>query len=109
MFTPGTEGYEATTRLPVTEKNVVTPRATTYRGGKLKDRIGVVPVLRSGLGMVDSMLRLVPAAVVHHLGVYHDSSQELPVLYYNKLPMECDVDIAFVLEPMSTFAILPPL
>jgi uracil phosphoribosyltransferase len=70
-----------------------------YEGQKIKERVALIPILRSGLGMVDSMLELLPMAEVHHIGMYKSKMQDHPVLYYNRLPRKCNTDVAFVLDP----------
>ena len=79
-------GYEATATFEVADRTVTTPIGE-YSGFRLKDQICMIPVMRAGMGMLDSMLKLVPRAAVHHLGLYHKRSHALPVLYYNKLPV----------------------
>ena len=69
-------------------------------GVRLAERIGLVPILRAGLGMVDPVLVLVPEATVWHLGLYRDHRTLRPVTYYNKLPDELPIDLALVLDPM---------
>ena len=69
-------------------------------GAKLAERIGLVPILRAGLGMVEPILSLVPEASVWHLGVYRDHHTLQPVTYYNKLPGALPIDLALVLDPM---------
>ncbi|RKP06398.1 uracil phosphoribosyltransferase [Thamnocephalis sphaerospora] len=71
-----------------------------YNAVGLKERVGLVPVLRSGLGMVNAGLSLLPMARVYHLGMYREKLTLQPVEYYNKLPEERDVDICIVLDPM---------
>ncbi len=61
--------------------------------------MALIPILRSGLGMVDSMLDLVANAQVHHIGMYRSKSL-MPVQYYNRLPKKCDVDVAYILDPL---------
>jgi uracil phosphoribosyltransferase len=63
-------------------------------------RVGLVPVLRAGLGMADAMLQALPEASVWHLGLYRDHATLKPVTYYNKLPAKPDMDVALVLDPM---------
>jgi uracil phosphoribosyltransferase len=91
--------YEATFDLPLTPWPVETPLAH-YDGRRIGERIGLVPILRAGLGMVDPILDLVPTAHVWHLGLYRDHETLRPVTYYNKLPSEVDVDLCLVLDPM---------
>ena len=69
-------------------------------GTQLAESIGLVPILRAGLGMVDPILSLVPEASVWHLGLYRDHHTLQPVTYYNKLPEALPIDLALVLDPM---------
>jgi uracil phosphoribosyltransferase len=69
-------------------------------GQELADRIGLVPILRAGLGMVDAMLELMPTAQVWHLGLFRDERTLRPVEYYNKLPDSATVDLCLILDPM---------
>ncbi|HEX9044028.1 MAG TPA: uracil phosphoribosyltransferase, partial [Candidatus Limnocylindrales bacterium] len=69
-------------------------------GHELADRIGLVPILRAGLGMVDAMLELMPTAQVWHLGLFRDERTLRPVEYYNKLPDSATVDLCLILDPM---------
>jgi len=91
--------YEATQDLVTCETDVQTPLAVTT-GRVLKDRVGLVPILRAGLGMVDPILDLIPTAEVWHLGVYRDEATARPVEYYSKIPASQPVDVALVLDPM---------
>lgn len=91
--------YEATKDLRLTEVEVQTPLTKTT-GRVLQQRIGVVPILRAGLGMVNPVLDLIPDAEVWHLGLYRDEVTAQPVEYYSKLPSAGPVDIALVLDPM---------
>lgn len=91
--------YEATQDLEVTVEDVQTPLTMTT-GQRLKQRIGLVPILRAGLGMVDPILDLIPEAEVWHLGLYRDERTAKPVEYYSKLPPSSPVDVALVLDPM---------
>lgn len=91
--------YEATKDLQSRETTVTTPLAETT-GRELSERIGLVPILRAGLGMVDPVLDLIPQAEVWHLGVYRDEETAQPVEYYSKLPGGRPVDVALVLDPM---------
>lgn len=95
--------YEAMLDLQCVEVEVQTP-LETMRGRKLAERIGFVPILRAGVGMVDAALGLIPTAQVWHIGLYRDHRTLLPVEYYNKLPVEPTVDICFVLDPMLATA-----
>src|SRR5258708_8301067 len=67
---------------------------------ELGARIGLVPLLRAGLGMVDAMLELMPTAQVWHLGLFRDERTLRPVEYYNKLPDSASVDLCLILDPM---------
>src|SRR5215210_5159997 len=95
--------YEATLDLDTVGVEVQTPLATV-QGHKLADRIGFVPILRAGIGMVDAALDMIPTAQVWHIGLYRDHRTLLPVEYYNKLPVQPTVDICFVLDPMLATA-----
>jgi uracil phosphoribosyltransferase len=91
--------YEAADDLELGTISVKTPLAVTD-GYQLTQRIGLVPILRAGLGMVDPVLHLLPTAEVWHLGLYRDEETARPVEYYSKLPPRNPVDVAFVLDPM---------
>ncbi len=91
--------YEATQDLAVEPVEVKTPVAT-MTGQQLCGRIGLVPILRAGLGMVDPILDLLPSAEVWHLGLYRDEKTAQPVRYYDKLPPASPVDVALVVDPM---------
>jgi uracil phosphoribosyltransferase len=91
--------YEATSDLPLHPATVQTPLAH-YHGYELQVQIGLIPILRAGLGMVDPILDMIPTAHVWHLGLYRDHETLQPVSYYNKLPPQVDVDICLVLDPM---------
>lgn len=91
--------YEATLDLAVQEIDVQTPLATA-RGTRLLERVGLVPVLRAGLGMVEGVWELMPGSEVWHIGLYRDEKTLKPVAYYNKLPIEPTVSVCLVLDPM---------
>lgn len=91
--------YEATKDLRTCPVDVTTPLATTS-GQVLQERIGLVPILRAGLGMVDAVIELIPTAEVWHLGLYRDERTLQPVEYYSKLPESQPVDVALVVDPM---------
>jgi uracil phosphoribosyltransferase len=78
---------------------VQTPLATA-QGAVLKEKIGLVPILRAGLGMVEGVWELMPSAEVWHIGLYRDERTLKPVEYYNKLPVEPTVSLCLVLDPM---------
>ena len=92
-------GYEALADARVNPITVRTPLEETA-GVKLADRIGLIPILRAGLGMVDAMLELMPTAEVWHLGLFRDERTLRPVEYYNKLPDSATVDLCLILDPM---------
>lgn len=91
--------YEATADLAVEPRVVSTPLSST-EGHQLKEKIGLVPILRSGLGMVDGILELAPDVQVWHIGLYRDERTLRPVEYYNKLPVEPTVSVCLILDPM---------
>ncbi len=91
--------YEAAKDLEVQPVKVRTPLAMA-RGSVLKKRIGLIPILRAGLGMVDGVLNLISGAEVWHLGFYRDEKTLKPVEYYKKLPDSDPVDVALILDPM---------
>jgi uracil phosphoribosyltransferase len=92
-------GYEALADARMRPLDVQTP-LETMAGEELADRIGLIPILRAGLGMVDAMLELMPTAEVWHLGLYRDDRTLRPVEYYNKLPDSATVDLCLILDPM---------
>jgi uracil phosphoribosyltransferase len=92
-------GYEALADVGVRPLTVRTP-IEEMTGAQLADRIGLVPILRAGLGMVDAMLELMPTAEVWHLGLFRDERTLQPVEYYNKLPDSHSVDLCLILDPM---------
>jgi uracil phosphoribosyltransferase len=91
--------YEATKDLRTETVSVQTPLTRT-EGQRLSQRIGLIPILRAGLAMVDPVLELIPSAEVWHLGLYRDEETAKPVKYYAKLPPERPVDVALILDPM---------
>ncbi|MGD1019238.1 MAG: uracil phosphoribosyltransferase [Verrucomicrobiia bacterium] len=91
--------YEATRDLPQEPMTVTTPLAET-RGAHVGASVGLVPILRAGLGMVDGILEFLPEARVYHLGLFRDEKTLEPVEYYSKFSEHKPVDIAFVLDPM---------
>ncbi len=91
--------YEATADLLTVPVEIETPlKATT--GAELKEKIGLVPILRAGLGMVEGIWELMPTAEVWHIGLYRDEKTLKPVQYYNKLPIEPTVSVCLILDPM---------
>jgi len=91
--------YEATKDLVEEPLTVRTPICET-EGRRLRERIGLVPILRAGLGMVDPILEMIPTAEVWHLGVYRDERTAKPVEYYSKIPQTGPVDVALIVDPM---------
>ena len=92
-------GYEALADARMRQVDVSTP-IEVMAGEELEDRIGLIPILRAGLGMVDAMLELMPTAQVWHLGLFRDERTLRPVEYYNKLPDSATVDLCLILDPM---------
>ena len=92
-------GYEALADARVRTLRVRTPMEETD-AHQLADRIGLIPILRAGLGMVDAMLELMPTAQVWHLGLFRDERTLRPVEYYNRLPDSATVDLCLILDPM---------
>jgi uracil phosphoribosyltransferase len=91
--------YEATKDLSVEAIQVATPMAEAT-GSRVNARVGLVPILRAGLGMVDPMLDLLPESEVWHLGLYRDEKTAEPVEYYSRLPKGRPVDVGLVIDPM---------
>jgi uracil phosphoribosyltransferase len=91
--------YEATLDLSLQSTRVETPLAVT-EGVNLQEPIGLVPILRAGLGMVEGVWGLMPSAEVWHIGLYRDERTLRPVEYYNKLPVEPTVSVCLILDPM---------
>ena len=91
--------YEATQDLGLTAQTVTTPMGEA-NGHKLAEKIGLVPVLRAGLGMVEGIWEMMPSAEVWHIGLYRDERTLHPVSYYNKLPVDPTVQVCLVLDPM---------
>jgi len=91
--------YEATKDLLVKNIEVQTPLAKA-KGVELVEKIGLVPILRSGLGIVEGIWELMPSAEVWHIGIYRDEETLKPVEYYNKLPVSPSVGVCLILDPM---------
>jgi uracil phosphoribosyltransferase len=96
-------GFAATADLATRPVKVNTP-VGEYTGAELETSVCLVPVMRSGMGLLDAMLDVLPSAPVFHLGLYRDKRSLLPVLYYNKLPRDCFVQRAIVLDPLIATA-----
>jgi uracil phosphoribosyltransferase len=91
--------YEATQDIQLEPVSVKTPMGQAS-GYKAKETIGLVPILRAGLGMVDGVMELLPSVQVWHIGLYRDEETLRPVEYYNKLPTAPTVQVCLVLDPM---------
>lgn len=92
--------YEATRNLPLKDVEIETPICRTTVKELKGRKLAVVPILRAGLGMVDGILQLIPAAKIGHIGLYRDPETLEPVEYYCKLPADCDEREVFVVDPM---------
>ena len=92
--------YEATRDLPLTDVKIETPICETTVKELKGKKMAIVPILRAGLGMVDGMLNLIPAAKIGHIGLYRDPETLKPVEYYWKLPADCAEREVFVVDPM---------
>ena len=92
--------YEATRDLPLKEIEIETPVAITKSKVISGKKLAIVPILRAGIGMVDGILNLVPAAKVGHIGLYRDPETTLPVEYYCKLPEDISNRMVYVVDPM---------
>ena len=91
--------YEATQDLRVSRAAIETPLTATS-GRFMAEKVGLVPILRAGLGMVEGAWKLLPQSEVWHLGLYRDERTLQPVSYYNKLPVAPTVELCLVLDPM---------
>ena len=91
--------YEATADLATEEVTVTTPMGQA-QGRRLRERVGLVPVLRAGLGMVEGIWNLMPNTEVWHIGLFRDEQTLEPVEYYNRLPVSPTVDVCLILDPM---------
>ena len=92
--------YEATRDLKLADVEIDTPICKTTVKELKGKKLAVVPILRAGLGMVDGMLAMIPAAKVGHIGLYRDPETLEPVEYYCKLPADCEEREVFVVDPM---------
>lgn len=92
--------YEATRNLKLSDVEIETPICKTTVKELYGKKMAVVPILRAGLGMVDGMLSIIPAAKVGHIGLYRDPKTLEPVEYYCKLPEDCSQREVFVVDPM---------
>jgi uracil phosphoribosyltransferase len=91
--------YEATSDLGLKAITVESPMGEAA-GSELVDKIGLIPILRAGLGMVEGIWEMMPSAEVWHIGLYRDERTLKPVSYYNKLPTSPTVEVCLVLDPM---------
>ncbi|MGB9631888.1 MAG: uracil phosphoribosyltransferase [Chloroflexaceae bacterium] len=91
--------YEASLDLALAPLTVETPLATA-QGYEVAERVGVIPILRAGLGMSEAIVDILPTVHVWHLGIFRDHETLQPVTYYNKLPKEPDIDLSIVVDPM---------
>ena len=94
------EGYEATRDFPLREVDVQTPIATAHCQMIAGKKVAVIPILRAGLGMVDGLLDLIPAARVGHIGLFRDPVTREPHTYYCKFPPDVDQRTCLVVDPM---------
>lgn len=92
--------YEATRDLPLRDQEVETPICKTTTKVIAGKKLAIIPILRAGLGMVDGVLTLIPAAKVGHVGLFRDPETKLPVTYYCKLPKDISERDAIILDPM---------
>ena len=92
--------YEATRNLQLEDVEVETPICTTTVKQLKVRKMAIVPILRAGLGMVDGVLQMIPAAKIGHIGLYRDPETLKPVEYYCKLPADCAEREVFVVDPM---------
>ena len=93
-------GYEVTRNMPLEEIEIKTPIAVAKSKVLAGKNIGIVPILRAGLGMVEGILKILPMAKVGHIGLYRDPETLKPVEYYCKLPVNADERDVVVLDPM---------
>ena len=92
--------YEATRNLPTIDVDVQTPVAVANCKMLAGKKLAIIPILRAGLGMVDSMVDMIPSAKVGHIGLYRDPETHMPVEYYCKLPEDIGSRQVFVVDPM---------
>ncbi|RMF38400.1 MAG: uracil phosphoribosyltransferase [Chloroflexi bacterium] len=91
--------YEATSDLALEPMTVTTPLGKA-QGYMLKEKVGLIPILRAGLGMANGIWEMMPSAEVWHIGLFRDERTLRPVEYYNKLPISPTVDVCLILDPM---------
>ncbi len=95
--------YEATSRLQTVDVHYTTPLEEAI-GQQIRGSIGLVPILRAGLGMIDKAAEILPLATVYHIGIYRDETTHRPVSYYNRLPEQLTDDVLFMIDPMLATA-----
>ena len=95
--------YEATSNLPLKEVAYTSPLEQTT-GKQVRASIGLVPILRAGLGMVEMAADILPLARVYHIGIYRDEETHLPVSYYNRLPEQLTDDVLYMIDPLLATA-----
>ncbi len=95
----GLLAYEATVDLRTGPIDIATPLTKTS-GVELMEKVGLIPILRAGLGLVEGVWEVIPNAEVWHIGIYRDEKTLKPVHYYNKLPTEPRVSVCLILDPM---------
>jgi len=93
-------GYELTRDFPLEDVQIETPIQTMTAKRIRGKKVAIVPILRAGLGMVDGLISLIPAAKVGHIGLYRDPETHMPVEYYNKLPFDIEQRTVIVCDPM---------
>lgn len=93
-------GYEITRDLQLVDVEIETPVTKTVQQMISGKKLGIVPILRAGLGMVDGLISLMPAAKVGHLGLYRDPETLKPVEYYSKFPQDINEREMIVVDPM---------
>jgi uracil phosphoribosyltransferase len=91
--------YEATQDLSLAPMTVQTPLAPA-QGHEVAERVGIMPILRAGLGMSEAVVEILPTVHVWHLGLYRDHETLQPVTYYNKLPAQPSIDLSIIVDPM---------
>lgn len=92
--------YEITRELPLEQVEVQTPVCKANSNVLAGKKLGIVPILRAGIGMVDGILKLIPAAKVGHIGLYRDPETLQPIEYYVKLPSDVSVRDFILVDPM---------
>jgi uracil phosphoribosyltransferase len=95
--------YEATSKLQTINVHYTSPLEPAV-GQQIQGSIGLVPILRAGLGMIDKAAEILPLATVYHIGIYRDEETHRPVSYYNRLPDELQDDVLFMIDPMLATA-----